>query len=304
MSNRKRNKNKRRKRKRQRRRAVLRCRNRPVWTQSVAKFGEQAPDEDFAYADGRCIVLSDGAGGSGLFADRWSRYLVRHLDKEQPIVSFEQLDELLEAIWKPFYDAQEAEAKEGDAMLLNKFYSEGSFATLVAAWRGSDGSCRWMSYGDSVLFHYDRERGKLWHSFTKLADFENPPHLISCKDPLERDAFRSGTFEMNSGSVVFATSDALSHLILMIYMVSRREEYREEIEQIMSGTGSDRSFMEMALEIAPDFEKELLDPLIRSVESPRSFEKQLRKWYEAGLLDLDDYTLALLRPCTPVRVQR
>lgn len=51
-----------------------------------------------------------------------------------------------------------------------------------------------MAYGDSVVFHYNVQTGILEHSFTKLADFSNPPRLISCKDPLEEEGFRCGDF--------------------------------------------------------------------------------------------------------------
>ena len=71
--------------------------------------------------------------------------------------------------------------------LLNKFYIEGSCATVAAAWQTNDDECRWIAYGDSVVSHYNRHTGLLQHSFTRLADFSNPPRLVSCKDPLEEE---------------------------------------------------------------------------------------------------------------------
>ena len=71
--------------------------------------------------------------------------------------------------------------------LLNKFYNEGSCATVAAAWQTNDDECRWIAYGDSVVSHYNRHTGLLQHSFTRLADFSNPPRLVSCKDPLEEE---------------------------------------------------------------------------------------------------------------------
>lgn len=33
----------------------------------------------------------------------------------------------------------------------------------------SGGECRWVAYGDSVVFHYNRRSGLLEHSFTRLS---------------------------------------------------------------------------------------------------------------------------------------
>ena len=65
---------------------------------------------------------------------------------------------------------------------LNKFYNEGSCATVAAAWKTNDEECRWIAYGDSVVFHY------------------NPPRLVSCKDPLDEEGFRSGVFHIDNAS--------------------------------------------------------------------------------------------------------
>jgi hypothetical protein len=50
---------------------------------SITKFGE-ITNEDAAIVKDNIIAISDGAGGGGVFADRWSRYLVNNLP-EVPI---------------------------------------------------------------------------------------------------------------------------------------------------------------------------------------------------------------------------
>ena len=51
---------------------------------SFAKFEEGIVNEDAAIARKDVIAVSDGAGGGGVFAERWSKYLVEHLP-EKPI---------------------------------------------------------------------------------------------------------------------------------------------------------------------------------------------------------------------------
>ena len=121
---------------------------------SIAKPTEHAANEDSFWQSERCVAVSDGAGGCGLFANKWSEYLIEKLPKDQPITTFSELDAWVDGIWESFYDEHEEEAKEADGILLNKFYNEGSCATIASAWFTKHGECRWMAYGDSVVFHY------------------------------------------------------------------------------------------------------------------------------------------------------
>lgn len=155
---------------------------------SIAKFEEGITNEDAAIARKDVIAVSDGAGGGGVFAERWSHYLVNHLP-EDAITNYESFDKWIDGIWEPFYNECEAKAKNIGGMFLNKFYDEGSFATLVAVWKNG----KWISYGDSVAFCYNRKTKELYHSFSRLADFNNPPYLINCKDPLDENGFRKGS---------------------------------------------------------------------------------------------------------------
>ena len=91
-------------------------------------------NEDSAIATSNFIAVSDGAGGGGLFADRWSRYLVTKLP-DAPIDDFQGLDKWIDGIWEPFYNECEEQAKIEGGLFLKKFYDEGSFATLVVVWK-------------------------------------------------------------------------------------------------------------------------------------------------------------------------
>ena len=180
-------------------------------------------------------------------------------------------------------------------MLLNKFYSEGSCATLVAAWIGDNEECRWIAYGDSVLFHYNRATGELWHSFTSVADFDNPPHLISCKDPLTPAGFSEGSLALTESSVLFAASDALSCFVLMMYQVSRWTEYADELEALIAEHSSASHRVQLARAMKFDFYEDVLKRLIDSASSAETFAQQMHAWLDAGLLELDDYTVAFLK---------
>ena len=261
---------------------------------SIAKPNENVPNEDAVFCSPQCIAVSDGAGGCGLYADEWSRYLIEHLPKDAPLSSFTALDDWVDGIWEKFYNEHEERAKEGDGILLNKFYNEGSYATIAAVWATEQGQCQWMTYGDSVVFHYSRQIGLLEHSFTRLANFSNPPRLVSCKDPLEEEGFRSGVFHLDDTSVVFAASDALSHYCLMMYKVSKRMEFEDELAEERTKQTSNQQLLQVAEKEPFNFDEDVLRPLLRSADSEADFKELMETLYVKRLIDMDDYTLAIL----------
>lgn len=246
-------------------------------------------NEDAAKATTDFIAVSDGAGGGGIYADRWSAYLVDHLPA-QPIQSFAELDAWIESIWEPFYNECEVMAKAAGGMVLNKFYDEGSFATLAAIWHSSD-TCRWMAYGDSVAFCYNPADDTLQHSFGSLRDFGNPPYLINCKDKLSEKGFKGGVFDISPNSMVFCTSDALAHYILMMYELSHCSVFAGELREAeLTGT-RESAFIKNASSARIDFKKNVLQKLV-NCKSQYTFEIHLSKLIRNKLIALDDYSFA------------
>lgn len=268
-----------------------------AFCQSVGKF-ETPPltNEDAAIANGtnNFIAVSDGAGGGGVFADQWSKYLVGNLPSNA-IRSFEELDRWIGEIWEPFYNECEFQAKQIGGLLLNKFYDEGSFATLVALWQYPSHECQWISYGDSVAFCYNPFTKELQHSFTSLQDFSNAPYLINCKDELRPEGFRSGLFYVEKGCLVFCASDALSHYIISLYEASNTIFYNNEIQDEISAHTKNSNFTRAALSIRRiNFEKDVIGKLVSIVKNKHNFVQHLHSLENKGLLAHDDYSLSLL----------
>ena len=256
---------------------------------SIAKFEENATNEDAVIACKNAIAVSDGAGGGGVFAECWSKYLVEHLPDE-PIVGFEKFDKWIDGIWEPFYNECESKANAIGGMFLNKFYDEGSFATLVAVWKNG----QWASYGDSVAFCYNRKKGILQHSFTRLADFNNPPYLINCKDPLDENGFRSGQFTIDNDCIIIAASDTLAHYILMMYEVANKNRFAEELKAAIDAQTKNSNFIKTAMSIdGLDFEKDVICKLLNCFTWPilKSHIKGLKK---KGLIGHDDYSFVIM----------
>ena len=256
---------------------------------SLAKFDEGIVNEDAVIARKELIAVSDGAGGGGVFAERWSQYLVDHLP-DKPIKSYKVFDKWIDGIWEPFYNDCEEEAKKIGGLFLNKFYDEGSVSTLVAVWK--DGT--WISYGDSVAFCYNKKTGKLQHSFTRLSDFNNPPYLINCKDPLDKKGFRTGKYIVDDDCIVFAASDTLAHYILMMYEVSHRDWYEEEIIDAVDAQTKNSNFLKSAMRLRKiDFAKDVIQKL-ENCQYPKQLKLHIGRQKKWGFIGHDDYSLVIM----------
>ncbi|MBO5024923.1 MAG: hypothetical protein J6C86_02120 [Bacteroidaceae bacterium] len=261
---------------------------------SIGKFEQGCINEDAVMAHENIIAVSDGAGGGGLFAERWSHYLLEHLPSE-PIKDADELDAWIEQIWEPFYNRCEEDAKLLGGLSLDKFYDEGSFATLAVVWKLSDKEYRWMRYGDSVAFHYNYSTHKLEHSFGQLADFDNPPFLINCKDELNKEGFKSGVFKTDNHSVVFVASDALAHYILMMYKIANKELFAEELKTAESHHSKNENYIKVAMSMPTiNFEKDVLGKLINGICHSLNFHRHLKSLIRKGLLAHDDYSFAII----------
>lgn len=261
---------------------------RNYYTRSAHKFEKNVLNEDAAIAKKNVIAVSDGAGGGGVFAERWSKYLLKKLPSS-PISSFKELDAWVDSIWETFYNECESEAKKRGGLFLEKFYDEGSFATLAVAWKTSDTNWNWITYGDSVVFCYDKVTGNLDYSPIRLADFNKPPYLISDKDPLKEDGFNYGCFNVTKNSVVFAATDALSHYILMMYELSKKNGHEEEIKEALAAKTKNSNYIETALNMQISFSEVLKRLLNRNTD----FKTKLRRLEREGILGHDDYSVAV-----------
>lgn len=264
---------------------------------SLKKFTDtdNTPNEDSYRIEHDFIAISDGAGGCGVFASEWSKYLVDNLPNT-PIKSYKELDRWVDGIWEYFFQEHEKIALRYDGIFQSKFYAEGSCATIAAAWRVDKNNCQWMSYGDSVVFHYNKKTDKLdYYGIKSLANFSKSPYLISCKDPMQEEGFWSGRFTIDDDSVVFACSDALSHYVLMMYMVTDYDKYNQDITAIAKSRSIDSTMIGIATSIDRiDFYTDIILKLEDAASSEEDFAKVMKDLYEGGLIEIDDYTIVFL----------
>ena len=119
------------------------------------------------------------------------------------------------------------------------------------------------------------------------------------------EGFKADDFLLSDDSVVLAASDALSHYILMMYYVTHQEEFKDEIEEILNGHTSDSQMLSIALRDMANghltFDM-LMEQLQDASHDQDIFDHFVKELHSRGVLDIDDYTLAILKysniPCS------
>lgn len=248
-------------------------------------------NEDNIRTEGDIIALSDGAGGTGLYASAWSEYLLRRLPIE-PLADREAVETWIGSIWQAFYDAHLPLA-EKDPFLLRKFDDEGSSATLCALWPQAEGKVAYCTYGDSGMFMY-RAQGKLQpqpylHDF---ATFSRNPFLLNWKDEVLRpNSLEVGHHTLAPGDCILLASDALSQMIYAYYLWESAPEQLHTVLQMENALALHAKSLEsLPYGSFADFTA----LLFQSLESPESFRQQMETFYRAGHLHRDDYSLVVV----------
>lgn len=254
---------------------------------------ETSLNEDAVYADSNMIAVSDGAGGGGLFADKWSNYLLTHLPSH-PMLTFKSLDEWIDSIWENFYNQMEIAAKKLGSVEVNKFYDEGSLATIAAMWE-NDNIIDWVTYGDSTVFCYDYDSKILSSNIVDLRTYNEAPYLINVNSPLQKDGITCGSFQISKSRIFFCASDALSHYILASYFVANKQLFEDKLQYAIDCNTKNSNFIKTLLAVPHiDFERDVLLKLFNSSKNKGNFAKHIHKLHASGKIALDDYSIAFL----------
>lgn len=168
---------------------------------------------------------------------------------------------------------------------LSPFYPHGDIPVPFS--EGRTATC--------VAFCYNKADDTLQHSFTELADFNKPPYLINCKDPLKEEGCRTGAFDARKGCIIMVASDTLAHYILMMYEACHQDAYGQELETALNAHSKNSNFIKSALATKADFYDDVLKPLVKSTASKDRFRKHIDALRRQELIGFDDYSLAVIK---------
>jgi hypothetical protein len=256
---------------------------------SISKFEVPHTNEDAIITKDNLFAIADGAGGYGIFADEWSRYLLSNLPGEA-IKDYVAFQSWISDIWELFYNKKESEIYQYDGFVQNKFYKEGSCSTLVACWIEEE-YVYWIKYGDSALFIYDKENNSLGSWPKKVMDFQKNPYLINWKEEVKETAFEYGKVQMKD-QLIFLASDTLACYLLLSYKILHnvKDEDMDELRKNNLAIGNQYNACLDIINKGACFYDDIVKPLILNADSEKDFTNYIKTLVALEVIQPDDYS--------------
>ena len=259
-----------------------------------------AQNEDAVRVDlPKRLALSDGAGGTGVEAHQWARHLLDNLP-DAPMRSFDDVTAWQDGIWQPYFDKIEGELTNSRSNALDKFYTEGSSATLVAAWfegKGKTRKAHILSYGDSVILLWREKTRKIWTNTPDLSVFLDNPFLLNCNEPPVAHGYFD-TWSVQKGDVLILASDTIGQFLLSsFYLLHAPEKHATMFDAIRK---SPVRFAAIFQDVAEYYQQhsdetwaKVLAQLTENLATADKFRVYTEGLKSFGLLGFDDYSVIL-----------
>jgi hypothetical protein len=267
---------------------------------AISKKESEKPCEDAvherALPNGYAFALSDGAGGTGIFANRWAKRLVESVPK-QPLHTIEETTQWLLGFSEEYISEIEHKVISNE-ISRTKFDLEGSYASFAAVWTYSSETQSqywfdWLTVGDSACFIYDKQNKtlKIQPYLENPIQFTYSPNLINCFDTnIPSESFCAGKKEPLNGKIVLLASDALAQFIYFQYLVRHNKTVLEEFQQKPSPLKGIVSNTLVSYNTELSFE-DLLYLLKGQLTDENNFKTFLYQLCDSHIIAHDDYSL-------------
>jgi hypothetical protein len=262
--------------------------------------GKLPPTEDIICLMKNRAALSDGAGGTGVYAHLWAQQLTQQLPA-QPFTDSAALWQYVQQQEEPFLQVAEPLAAT-HAPSQYKLWKEGSAASLVALWwKRQYGRmvAEWVTYGDSALMIYEPHKHRLYiQPYLQAPEsFLRNPHLLNWNaEGLPAVAFcRSLRPVPLHGKIVLMASDALAQHLYWLYL-NTTPEGCQQLDAMLVRYPEAAPTVHALREFARQrrFIVHLMQ-LQKSLDSPKAFADFCSQLHDQQLLRKDDYALVWLQ---------
>jgi hypothetical protein len=244
------------------------------------------PNEDSVYISENIIAVSDGAGGIGLFANKWSQILVQNISNK-PFNNIEAIEIWISGFWEEFYHFYLERIKD-DPWKINKFESEGSAATLSVLWHIEENKFHYQSYGDTALFIFNHLTGelKIQSNLRSANSFSTNPPLINWQtEKLATEAFYTETITLNENEEIIVATDGIANYIHLAYLV-----YIDDIKEELTDPKNQKIVDHFRKKPIKDY-KDFLTKLKISLSTDKTFKTLMNRLHKYECLPNDDYTM-------------
>lgn len=140
-------------------------------------------------------AMSDGAGGAGIFCGAWARFLAENQNTE-PYTNNEQISDWFLSVSKYFYDDISLTLTNYEPLVAQKFYEEGSYATLLFLWLHKESRKLYFTgCGDSTMFLFELKDGQyittVIFPINVQTSLNQPPKLLNWRKGILNDLIQS-----------------------------------------------------------------------------------------------------------------
>ena len=269
-----------------------------TYAQTIGKEAPAYPDNEDTYrVDSQAGVwcVADGAGGTGLYAGQWARYLVEQVPGE-PVGDLSALTDWLDGRWATFFAQFQPQAAT-HYLTERKFMDEGSGATL-ATLHQRDKTLYWMIYGDAVVLCFNPLTSQLQVAKPGLSQFESAPYLLNWNSVSQPGGFACGQWTHQPGNTYALLSDTLGQFVLMAHdaltgYITELNRLAQTPTALGQRATRHRDFWDRTPQ---PFNQSVWKQLRDSLATPDTFAKYTQHLRSQNLLGTDDYTAVLIIP--------
>lgn len=268
--------------------------------QSISKPDEQGrkcEDKFHVLEEENILLLSDGAGGVGVFADEWADFLVKGFSKNA-LKDQNTFANHLHSLKLLFYQQKEVFLDDNPSEFSDTFFMEGSAATLVVISIDTDANemdC--CAIGDSCAMLYRPATNELKWNIEGLSTFTQHPHLVNCADPsINENAIIETKWKYQSGDLLLMATDALAQWLMIEYL-TKKEIASPMLNELLSQPFATANYIH-TIANSHDCKRpfgELVEGLWCRLQDKTDFGAYLLNKMQRGHLAPDDYTLCMIK---------
>jgi serine/threonine protein phosphatase PrpC len=257
--------------------------------------------------DYQLLALSDGAGGVGVFCGEWARALVA----AQPEKPFGGLAAGSDAktwflnVSESFYKSKSPALEAADSLVREKFFFEGSYATLLFCWiANAEDKFYYIATGDTTLFQF-RTSGDdyILNTVYPIDSQQNlfaAPRLLNWKlDPGVDWIVKEDSFQ--EGDVLILCTDALSRWLLLRLFALHTEGLTGLLTETLLGDLDSLQKSRSTIETPGITTTRQLLAALQAATEPKeepTFQQLVTELAQTGDLEEDDYSLIFIKKTT------
>lgn len=167
-------------------------------------------------------ALSDGAGGAGIFCGAWARFMVGN-QNNAPYTSNDHFSDWFLSVSKYFHDDISPSLTSYEPLVAQKFYEEGSYATLLFIWLHKETRKLYFTgCGDSTMFLFELKEDQyittVIFPINVQSTLDQPPKLLNWRKGFLNDLILSD-HQCSSESYIMLCTDSMSRWVICNLML-------------------------------------------------------------------------------------